>query len=258
MTYVVPPKVGCVCFLKDYRPSVGKLDPRALKCIFVGYSGKQKGYKCWCPSERRMFVSMDVVFREQESFYGESTDLSDVFPDLVTNNISDADCETGGDRDKDEENNGTTSTKLIIGAIPIGDEIEQEIPNEASRWPKPNEEREIQVYKRRHKIEEQHMQGEEITSSGHEPEAQEEPAIDSSSSLQIPQLSASNNNTSPHYTDLNVPIAQRKQPRLTVGKLPSKFTPYNVSNYLSYTTVETSYKSSIATLDVAEPIPYNW
>ena len=42
-TYVVPPKVfGCTCFVKDYRPSVGKLDPRALKCIFVGYSSKQK------------------------------------------------------------------------------------------------------------------------------------------------------------------------------------------------------------------------
>ena len=34
-TYVVLPKVfGCVCFVKDYRPSVGKLDPRALKCVF--------------------------------------------------------------------------------------------------------------------------------------------------------------------------------------------------------------------------------
>jgi len=43
--YVVTPKVfGCVCFVKDYRPSVGKLDPRAVKCIFVGYSGKQKGF----------------------------------------------------------------------------------------------------------------------------------------------------------------------------------------------------------------------
>ena len=52
-TYVVPPKVsGCVCFVRDYRPSVGKMDPRAVKCVFVGYSGKQKGYKCWCPSEK--------------------------------------------------------------------------------------------------------------------------------------------------------------------------------------------------------------
>jgi hypothetical protein len=44
VTYVVPPRVfGCVCFVRDHIPFVGKLDPRALKCVFVGYSGKQKG-----------------------------------------------------------------------------------------------------------------------------------------------------------------------------------------------------------------------
>ena len=69
--FVVPPKVfGCVCFVHDYINNVGKLDPRALKCVFVGYSPTQKGYKCWCPSERRFFVSMDVTFREHESYYG--------------------------------------------------------------------------------------------------------------------------------------------------------------------------------------------
>jgi hypothetical protein len=29
---------GCVCFVKDNRPFVGKLDSRAVKCVFVGYS----------------------------------------------------------------------------------------------------------------------------------------------------------------------------------------------------------------------------
>jgi len=75
--FVVPPKVfGCTCFVRDHRPSVGKLDPRAIKCIFVGYSSGQKGYKCWSPSERRLFVSMDVTFRESVPFYGEKTDLN--------------------------------------------------------------------------------------------------------------------------------------------------------------------------------------
>jgi hypothetical protein len=31
---ILPLKVfGCVCFLNDNRPSVGKLDPRAVKCV---------------------------------------------------------------------------------------------------------------------------------------------------------------------------------------------------------------------------------
>jgi hypothetical protein len=69
-SFIVPPKVfGCTCFVHDYRPSVGKLDPRAVRCIFVGYSPTQKGYKCWCPSEKRFFVSMDVTFQETVPFY---------------------------------------------------------------------------------------------------------------------------------------------------------------------------------------------
>jgi len=63
--FFVPPKVfGCVCFVHDYRNNVG-----------VGYSPTQKGYKCWCPSERRFFVSMDVTFREQESYYGSGNNI---------------------------------------------------------------------------------------------------------------------------------------------------------------------------------------
>src|SRR4051812_610185 len=69
--FVVPPKVfGSTCFVCDHRPTVGKLDPRAIKCVFVGYPFCQKGYKCWSPTEKRFFVSMDVTFRESEPYYG--------------------------------------------------------------------------------------------------------------------------------------------------------------------------------------------
>jgi hypothetical protein len=35
-----------VCFVKDDRSTVGKLNLGAVKYIFVGYSGTQKGYIC--------------------------------------------------------------------------------------------------------------------------------------------------------------------------------------------------------------------
>src|SRR3954465_2548277 len=77
---LVAPKVfGCTCFVRDHRPLVGKLDPRAVKCIFIGYPSRQKSYKCWSPIERRTFVSMDVTFRESEPYYGDKTDLSSLF-----------------------------------------------------------------------------------------------------------------------------------------------------------------------------------
>jgi len=75
--FKVPPKVfGCVGFVKDHRPTVGNLDHQTVKFIFVGYASTQKGYKCWDPIGRRLFVSMDVTFREEESYYIRMTWIS--------------------------------------------------------------------------------------------------------------------------------------------------------------------------------------
>ena len=60
---------GCVCFVHNHSPSRGKLDPRAIKCVFVGYSPTQKGYRCYHPPSRKWFVSMDVTFHESQSYF---------------------------------------------------------------------------------------------------------------------------------------------------------------------------------------------
>ncbi len=46
-----------------------KLDPKAEKCIFIGYSLEQKGYRCFNPFTRKLQVSRDVVFDEMVSWY---------------------------------------------------------------------------------------------------------------------------------------------------------------------------------------------
>ncbi|XP_074336132.1 uncharacterized protein LOC141673295 [Apium graveolens] len=43
--HVSPRIFGCVCFVRDHRACQSKLDPKALKCLFVGYSRTQKGYR---------------------------------------------------------------------------------------------------------------------------------------------------------------------------------------------------------------------
>ena len=82
--FPIDPKVfECTCFVQDVCPKVSKLDPKSLKCIFVGYSGVQKGYRCYCPTLRRYFVSTDVTFFETTPFslsspvpsQGENDDL---------------------------------------------------------------------------------------------------------------------------------------------------------------------------------------
>ena len=47
---------------------MSKLDPKSLKCIFLGYSRVQKGYRCYCPSLCRYLVSVDVTFLENVPF----------------------------------------------------------------------------------------------------------------------------------------------------------------------------------------------
>ncbi|KAG8492605.1 hypothetical protein CXB51_010032 [Gossypium anomalum] len=42
----------------------GKLEPRSIKCVFLGYKASVKRYKLWCPKNRKVVISRDVVFDE--------------------------------------------------------------------------------------------------------------------------------------------------------------------------------------------------
>ena len=169
----------------------------------------------------------------------------------------------------------TTSNEIVVGVIPREegyedrdvDPKEAEIPHEEGyedrdvdpkeagqdtlveipQWPKPNEEQEVRVYKRRQRTERDQVQGPDLEVQG--------------------QLDAHDLNLSPSegddtlacpHDDLDVPIAFRKQARTTAGKVPLKLSSYDISNYVSYISVGPQYKSFLSSLESAAPIPCDW
>ena len=75
---------GCVVFAHQ---NSGKLDSRALRCIFVGYSGTQKGYRCHHPPSRKFFLSADVLFNEFELYYKAETSSTMASPEKEATNL---------------------------------------------------------------------------------------------------------------------------------------------------------------------------
>jgi len=70
LSHDLPLKVfGCTAFVHVHDINRGKLDPRARKCVFVGYPSTQKGYKCFDPISKFFFISMDVTFFEDKPFF---------------------------------------------------------------------------------------------------------------------------------------------------------------------------------------------
>jgi hypothetical protein len=60
---------GCIAYVHVPDEKRSKLDPKVDKCIFIGYSLEQKGYRCFKPSTRKLQVSRDVVFDEMVNWY---------------------------------------------------------------------------------------------------------------------------------------------------------------------------------------------
>ncbi|XP_073116145.1 uncharacterized protein [Elaeis guineensis] len=232
---------GCVCFVRNHRPSVGKLDARALKCIFVGYSATQKGYKCWCPTERKMFISIDVTFRKSEPFYissvsssspvisgtgreGESSGGSpitvDVTMDVGTNGASDTQGEASDTQGEASETSSETLPQLVLSdSSPLSESITHS-PVSRSSSPVPTVS--------------------SSTTNGNSP---------------VPPI---------HFTldndDLNVPIALRKPTRH--AGIPTRLKDgvgykHDITNFVSYESLSPPYQSFIASLSSVS-IPENW
>ncbi|KAM1014396.1 hypothetical protein ACFX2C_044387 [Malus domestica] len=57
---------GCACYplLKPYLSN--KLQPKTIKCVFLGYASQYKGYICYDASGNRTYISRHVIFDEHD------------------------------------------------------------------------------------------------------------------------------------------------------------------------------------------------
>ena len=53
---------GSTCFVKNIQFGLNKLEPRVIKCVFVGCSCTQTGHKCFDHAHRKFYISVDVTF----------------------------------------------------------------------------------------------------------------------------------------------------------------------------------------------------
>ena len=66
---------GCLAYLHS---SEGKLLPRAKKGIFTAYPEGVKGFKVWLLDEKKVVISRNVVFREEQVYKDIKTEVAEI------------------------------------------------------------------------------------------------------------------------------------------------------------------------------------
>ena len=66
---------GCIVYAHIPKDERKKLDPKAKKCVLLGYGTETKGYRLYDPQSSRVIYSRDVKFNERE--FGIEKELPD-------------------------------------------------------------------------------------------------------------------------------------------------------------------------------------
>ncbi|KAG9453140.1 hypothetical protein H6P81_006044 [Aristolochia fimbriata] len=132
---------GCPAYMHDNE---GKLEPRAKKCIFLGYASGVKGYRLWCTDSKsqKFFISRDVKFDEstilnakKEPFVTPGTKEDPKSPNQVA-------FEIGGT--STTMNSPTTSTSLPTTSMGQSTSSSSQLPFQALHPTTSEEEEEVQ------------------------------------------------------------------------------------------------------------------
>ena len=62
---------GCVCYVFVPNHLRSKFDKKVVRCIFVGYDGQRKSWRCYNPTNGHCYTSRNVIFDEASSWWLE-------------------------------------------------------------------------------------------------------------------------------------------------------------------------------------------
>ena len=72
---------GCIAYAHIPKDERHKLDPKARKCVFLGYGVDTKGYRLYDPSCKRVLISRDVTFNEADNGVDKELEVGGEIPD---------------------------------------------------------------------------------------------------------------------------------------------------------------------------------
>ncbi|KAL2232792.1 UNVERIFIED_CONTAM: Retrovirus-related Pol polyprotein from transposon TNT 1-94 [Sesamum indicum] len=100
---------GCSAFVHQ---NVDKLEPRSLKCIFIGYPKGVKGYRLWVRSQPgfKVLISRDVTFNENEMPCLEQT--KPIEKEITFNKVDIEDNQEGEELENNQEQNSENLENL--------------------------------------------------------------------------------------------------------------------------------------------------
>ena len=126
----LPVKIfGCVAYVLNLFHKQDKWSPKALKCVFLGYSSIHKGYKLYHPVTRKYLVSKNVIFDETTFYY--KTDIHETLKDLDYLKLLDVQTEIRGSQ-KESTHPATNSScpELVLPEGPQEKDPQEENPHE--------------------------------------------------------------------------------------------------------------------------------
>jgi len=205
---------GCVVHLHKNQRS--KLDPCAIKCLFLGYEPTKKDYKCFDPINKRLYITMDATFIQSKHLY----------PPTVPNSA------LQGERRREDLNwyltapatVSTTDNSANPAAKSIGDSLAQADKRELEEVENDVEGiHENQLEDAKNDVEGKHenrLNGELVNQ-----ESQPTPLSTVPESPTENNLDVSSSTVPPYTSNLNTPIEYVLPFRHNRGKPPNRYSP---------------------------------